>query len=61
MMKKKKFLPCSHTTTVKNMIEWVSWNWQELAPHLICTGTTEVVEEKLMRFVRRRIFIRPTF
>lgn len=49
-MKKKKVIAIvAHDNRKKDLIEWVSWNWQELIPHgLICTGTTGIlVQAKL--------------
>ncbi len=41
LKKKKTIALVAHDNRKKDMIEWVSWNWQELAHHsLICTGTT---------------------
>lgn len=49
-MKKKKVIAIvAHDNRKKDMIEWVSWNWKELAFHsLVCTGTTGgLVQAKL--------------
>ncbi len=54
-MKKKKVIAIvAHDNRKKDMIEWVSWNWKELAPHsLICTGTTGgLVQSKLEELSR---------
>ena len=41
MKKKKTIALVAHDNRKKDMIEWVTWNWKELAPHrLACTGTT---------------------
>lgn len=50
IMKKKKTIGIvSHDNRKKDILEWVSYNWQELLPHrLVCTGTTgKLVEEAL--------------
>lgn len=51
MKKKKNIGIVAHDNRKKDMIEWVSYNWQELVPHrLVCTGTTgNLVEETLIR------------
>ena len=49
MKKKKNVAIVAHDNRKKDIIEWVSFNWQELVSHdLICTGTTgKLVEETL--------------
>jgi len=49
MKKKKNIAIVAHDNRKKDIIEWVSYNWQELVQHnLICTGTTgKLVEETL--------------
>ena len=49
MKKKKTIALVAHDNRKKDMIEWVTWNWKELAPHrLACTGTTgNLVKEAL--------------
>jgi methylglyoxal synthase len=62
MMKKKKVIALvAHDNRKKDMIEWVSWNWKELAPHsLICTGTTgKLVEEKVNEICQENDIIPP--
>ncbi|MGQ8335364.1 methylglyoxal synthase [Sunxiuqinia sp. A32] len=41
-MKKKKMIALvAHDNRKKDMMEWVSWNWNEFVPHsIVCTGTT---------------------
>ncbi len=49
LKKKKTIALVAHDNRKKDLIEWVSWNWNELALHsLICTGTTgKLVKEAL--------------
>lgn len=49
MKKKKNVGIVAHDNRKKDIMEWVSYNWKELAQHnLICTGTTgRLVEEAL--------------
>ncbi len=49
MKKKKNIGIVAHDNRKKDIMEWVSYNWKELAQHnLICTGTTgRLVEEAL--------------
>jgi methylglyoxal synthase len=49
MKKKKNIAIVAHDNRKKDIIEWASYNWQELIQHdLICTGTTgKLVEETL--------------
>ena len=49
LKKKKTIALVAHDNRKKDLIEWVSWNWSELAHHsLICTGTTgKLVQEAL--------------
>lgn len=51
MKKKKTIAIVAHDNRKKDMIEWVSWNWQALCPHsLVCTGTTgKLVEDALIK------------
>jgi methylglyoxal synthase len=51
-MKTKKVIAIvAHDNRKKDLIEWVSWNWEELRPHgIICTGTTgSLVQAKLVQ------------
>ncbi len=49
MKKKKNIGIVAHDNRKKDILEWVAYNWSELAQHrLICTGTTgKLVEETL--------------
>ena len=49
MKKKKNIGIVAHDNRKKDVMEWVSFNWQQLAKHtLICTGTTgKIVEEAI--------------
>ena len=46
----KRIALVAHDNRKHDLLEWVEWNWEELAKHeLICTGTTgRLVEETLM-------------
>jgi methylglyoxal synthase len=46
---KKHVALVAHDNCKKDLVEWVSWNWQVLLDHqLVCTGTTgRLVEEAL--------------
>lgn len=49
-MKKKKTIGIvAHDNRKKDIMEWISYNWQQFTPHrIICTGTTgRLVEETL--------------
>jgi methylglyoxal synthase len=50
---KKRIALVAHDNCKKDMVEWVSWNWNVLLDHqLICTGTTgKLVEEALAKRV----------
>ncbi|VAW14904.1 Methylglyoxal synthase [hydrothermal vent metagenome] len=50
-MKKKKTIGLvAHDNRKKDIIEWASWNWKELAPHnLVCTGTTGGLIDEVIR------------
>ncbi|NOY95509.1 MAG: methylglyoxal synthase [Chlorobi bacterium] len=50
-MKKKKTIGLvAHDNRKKDIIEWASWNWKELAPHnLVCTGTTGKLIDEVIR------------
>ncbi|KOH46315.1 methylglyoxal synthase [Sunxiuqinia dokdonensis] len=51
-IKQKKVIAIvAHDNRKKDMIEWVAFNWKELADHkLICTGTTgKLVQETLLQ------------
>lgn len=50
-MKKKKVIGIvAHDNRKPDIVEWVAYNWKELAPHeLICTGTTGSLVEQTMR------------
>ena len=49
MKKIKRIALVAHDNRKKDLIEWVEWNWKNLAGHqIICTGTTgRLVEEAL--------------
>lgn len=49
----KRIALVAHDNCKKDMVEWVSWNWNVLLDHqLICTGTTgKLVEEALAKRV----------
>ncbi len=50
MKAKKKIAIVAHDNRKKDIIEWVSYNWKELAQHsLICTGTTGRLVDEVMR------------
>ena len=51
MMKaKKKIAIVAHDNRKKDIIEWVSYNWNELIQHsLICTGTTGRLVDETIR------------
>ncbi|MBN1767836.1 MAG: methylglyoxal synthase [Prolixibacteraceae bacterium] len=52
LKKRKKVIAIvAHDNRKADMVEWVGYNWKELAPHqLVCTGTTgRLVEEELLR------------
>jgi methylglyoxal synthase len=50
MKKKKNIGIVAHDNRKKDVMEWVSYNWQQFTHHrLICTGTTgKIVEEAIM-------------
>jgi methylglyoxal synthase len=51
LSKKKKVIALvAHDNRKADMVEWVAFNWKELAPHeLVCTGTTgTLVEQELI-------------
>ncbi len=50
-MKKKTIGIVAHDNRKGDMVEWVAFNWKELAPHLlVCTGTTgSMVEQTLIQ------------
>ena len=49
MKSKKKIAIVAHDNRKQDIVEWVSYNWKELAQHsMICTGTTgRLVDETL--------------
>ncbi len=50
MKAKKKIAIVAHDNRKKDIIEWVSYNWKELAQHsLICTGTTGKMVDEVMK------------
>lgn len=52
MLKKKKTIALvAHDNRKPDLVDWVSYNWKELAKHnLICTGTTgRLVEDEISR------------
>ncbi len=62
MKKKKNIAIVAHDNRKKDIIEWVSFNWQELIQHnLICTGTTgKLVEETLLEKCSKNNKVPPT-
>jgi methylglyoxal synthase len=62
MKKKKNIAIVAHDNRKKDIIEWVSFNWQELIQHnLICTGTTgKLVEETLLEKCGKNNKVPPT-
>jgi len=53
MAVKKRIALVAHDNCKRDMVEWVSWNWNVLLDHqLVCTGTTgKLVEEALAKQV----------
>ncbi|HCE58304.1 MAG TPA: methylglyoxal synthase, partial [Prolixibacteraceae bacterium] len=62
MKKKKNIAIVAHDNRKKDIIEWVSFNWQELIQHdLICTGTTgKLVEDTLREKCSKNNKVPPT-
>ncbi len=62
MKKKKNIAIVAHDNRKKDIIEWVSYNWQELIQHdLICTGTTgKLVEDTLREKCNKNNKVPPT-
>jgi len=62
MKKKKNIGIVAHDNRKKDIMEWVSFNWKELAQHdLICTGTTgKLVEEALIEKCAANGVVPPT-
>ncbi|MGM0620310.1 MAG: methylglyoxal synthase [Bacteroidota bacterium] len=62
MKKKKNIGIVAHDNRKKDIMEWVSYNWKELAQHdLICTGTTgKLVEETLIEKCAANGVVPPT-
>ncbi|WP_429412383.1 methylglyoxal synthase [Roseimarinus sediminis] len=49
MNKKKTIALVAHDNRKADMVEWVGYNWKELAPHnLVCTGTTGSMIEQVL-------------
>lgn len=61
MKKKKTIALVAHDNRKKDMIEWVTWNWQKLSVHsLVCTGTTgKLVEEALTEKTTENDLLQP--
>jgi methylglyoxal synthase len=61
MKAKKKIAIVAHDNRKKDIIEWVSFNWKELAQHsMICTGTTgKLVDETLKQKCKENDFVPP--
>ncbi len=61
MKSKKKIAIVAHDNKKKDMVEWVSYNWKELAQHdMICTGTTgRLVDETLRQKCRENDVVPP--
>jgi methylglyoxal synthase len=50
MKAKKKIAIVAHDNRKQDMVEWVSYNWKELAQHsMICTGTTGRLVDETIR------------
>ena len=50
MKEVKKIALVAHDKRKKDLTEWVEWNYQTLLDHnLICTGTTGIMIEKLIK------------
>jgi methylglyoxal synthase len=50
MKKSKNIALVAHDNRKRDLLEWVDWNWKILAGHhLICTGTTGSLIEKLLQ------------
>ena len=50
MKSKKKIAIVAHDNRKSDMVEWVSYNWKELAQHsMICTGTTGRLVDETIR------------
>jgi len=62
MKKKKNVGIVAHDHRKKDIMEWVGYNWKELAQHnLICTGTTgRLVEETLREKCEEHGVVPPT-
>nr|WP_321358403.1 methylglyoxal synthase [uncultured Draconibacterium sp.] len=62
MKRKKNIAIVAHDNRKKDIMEWVSFNWKELAQHdLICTGTTgKMVEEALATSCHEHSTVPPT-
>ena len=62
MKRKKNIAIVAHDNRKKDIMEWVSFNWKELAQHdLICTGTTgKMVEEALAESCHKHGTVPPT-
>ena len=62
MKRKKNIAIVAHDNRKKDIMEWVDYNWKELAQHnLICTGTTgRLVEETLTKSCEKHETVPPT-
>nr|WP_319573155.1 methylglyoxal synthase [uncultured Draconibacterium sp.] len=62
MKRKKNIAIVAHDNRKKDIMEWVAFNWKELAQHdLICTGTTgKMVEEALAESCHKHATVPPT-
>ncbi|WP_319499658.1 methylglyoxal synthase [uncultured Draconibacterium sp.] len=62
MKRKKNIAIVAHDNRKKDIMEWVAFNWKELAQHdLICTGTTgKMVEEALAESCHEHGTVPPT-
>ncbi len=56
MDNRKHIALVAHDNRKKDLLEWVEWNWDKLSVHhLICTGTTgNLVEKLLMKKVNEK-------
>ncbi|WP_340113687.1 methylglyoxal synthase [Maribellus mangrovi] len=62
MKKKKNIAIVAHDNRKKDIMEWVGFNWKELAQHdLVCTGTTgKLVDDTLRTMCEQHGTVPPT-
>jgi methylglyoxal synthase len=60
-MRKAKIIGLvAHDNRKKDLLEWVEWNWKTLIEHeLVCTGTTGMMIEELLKSKTAEIKIKP--